>query len=119
MLVALALYTSTATRASPPDSAECRASVRMQTSLTENQRGPFRSPASGSRKQSESTLPVPAAVYGTWPHRRARAVGEAAETQDLGTRKPRSSGLSLLLDLGGVGPCSPREVLDFHGSPGL
>ena len=38
MLVALALYTSTPTPASPPDSAEYRASVRMQTSLTEDQR---------------------------------------------------------------------------------
>ena len=38
MLVALALYTSTAHAGIPPDSAERRASVRMQTSLTEDQR---------------------------------------------------------------------------------
>jgi hypothetical protein len=38
MLVALALYTSTAHAGIPPDSAERRASVRMQTNLTEDQR---------------------------------------------------------------------------------
>jgi hypothetical protein len=38
MLVALALYTSTAHAGIPADSAERRASVRMQTSLTEDQR---------------------------------------------------------------------------------
>jgi len=38
VLVALALYTSTAHAGIPPDSAERRASVRMQTSLTEDQR---------------------------------------------------------------------------------
>ena len=38
MLLALALYASTAHAASPPDSVERPASVRMQTSLTEDQR---------------------------------------------------------------------------------
>jgi hypothetical protein len=38
MLAALASYASTAHAGIPPDSAGCRASVRVQTSLTEDQR---------------------------------------------------------------------------------
>ena len=57
MLIARALYTSTAHASILPDSAERRASVRMQTSLTEDQRA---LPKYSQRlpKQSESPLPV-------------------------------------------------------------
>src|SRR5882724_3121079 len=52
MLVALALYASTAHAGIPPDSAERRASVRMQTSLTEDQRALATTP-SNLLRQSE------------------------------------------------------------------